>query len=611
MLYCASTSEAIITVEKRAGRAIIALAFLITVVGALLRVDAFVGKYGVLDHPRWAFFATHELESAARHLRPASVQWTRIADPYVGGDPITYLRFARDMTTFYQPHVREPVFLALTRAALHVLDDQDAAVSLASAIGSTLAIFGTFLLVGELVSPLAGLFAALLVAIDYELITWSVDGWRDDVFMAGVVFTAWAFLRFHRRACFSNALLVGLSAGLTCLTRITALSFVVPALAWIALFGGGSSRRDRLTYAAVAAVVAAAVLGPFLISCAIATGDPLYSIDYHTIYYRAAEGRPLDRPLSAGAYLGQKFAGYPINMLDVGITGEFVRPFVMKWQGLALWQADLGTALSWVALVGLAAMPFVAAGRLVLLILFTSLLPYAFTWNLGDGGAWRFTMHVYPLYIAGAAFAVAGTPRVAASAVSINQEARRALLRRVVSRAAAVACCFVAASLVYAALPWFDLREKLVKGESVSVETGGRDWAFYRSGWSPPHEDGAVVVRVSDQPRASVYFPLPKKEHYEAVLRFDPVAPATQRTVTVLFNTQLVGLLHLAWNPERVGSYSVSLPASWVKTGSNELTIIPDAMVPAKLAGPQFGWIDSSKPLGVRLWYVRLLPDAP
>ena len=587
------------------------LAVLITLLGALLRLDAFCGKYGRLDHPGWAFFLTHEVADVASRLRPASVHWTRVLQPYVGADPINYLKYAREMTTFYQPHVREPVFLAITRVSLHLLDQQDAAVSLASAAGSTLAIFATFLLASELVSPLAGLFAALLAAVEYDLIAWSVEGWRDDVFMAGVVFTAWALLRFRRRASFSNAVLVGVTAGLTCLTRITALSFVVPALAWVAFTGDLPGRRDRATYAAVATVIAAAVLGPFLISCAIATGDPLYSIDYHTVYYRAAEGLPLGHPMSAGAYLHEKFASYPINMLDVGITGELVRPFVLKWAGFAVWRPELATVLRWLALIGLGSMPFFAAGRLLLLILFTSLLPYAFTWNLGDGGAWRFTMHAYPFYLAAATFAVAAAYRTAVEGTSIAPDARRALLRRLVLRAAVVSCCFALAAVVYVTLPWFDVREKLVKGESVSVETGDRDWVFYRTGWSPARREGAIDVRVSTQPRASVYFPLPKKDHYEATLRIDPVVPSMQRTATVLFNTQVVGLVRLGWNPTRVGSYSVSLPAAWVKSGINELTIIPDAMAPAKLAGPGFDWIDSSKQLGVRLWYVRLLPDAP
>ena len=133
--------------------------------------------------------------------------WGRIPQPYVGGDPVNYVAFAREMTSFYQPHVREPVFLATTRLALAVVDDQDAAVSLASASGSVLTIFATYLLGAAVVSPPAGLIAAALYAIEYESITWAVDGWRDDTFGAFFVLTAWALVRFREQASLGRALI--------------------------------------------------------------------------------------------------------------------------------------------------------------------------------------------------------------------------------------------------------------------------------------------------------------------------------------------------------------------------------------------------------------------
>src|SRR6516165_5074834 len=113
-----------------------AAAALVTLYGALLRLDAFVGKYGTLDHPAWARVMTHDVAPFARAIRPSRVQWTKEKTPYVGGDPIGYLGFGREMTGFYQPHFREPVFLTAVRVSLWMLDGQDAAVSLASAAGS-------------------------------------------------------------------------------------------------------------------------------------------------------------------------------------------------------------------------------------------------------------------------------------------------------------------------------------------------------------------------------------------------------------------------------------------------------------------------------------------
>ncbi|MGH9411415.1 MAG: glycosyltransferase family 39 protein [Vicinamibacterales bacterium] len=580
-----------------------------TLYGALLRLDAFTGKYGPLDHPAWARFATHVVAPLAAHIRPSIVHWPLDRAPYVGGDPITYLRFAREMTTFYQPHVREPVFLALIRGALVLLDQQDAAVSLASAVGSVLMIVATFLLGRELVSPIAGLLAAALVAVEYELIGWSVDGWRDDVFAAAVVFAAWGLLRLHRRPSFSNGLLAGVTAGIACLTRITALSFVVPGLAWVAFAGGRSFRRERATSTAIAATIATALVGPFLLSCAIATGDPFYAIDYHTSYYRAAEGSTTTHPERAAAYLRERFAARPVNMIDTGTTGVFVRPFVTKWSGFHVWLPRLGGVLSWLSVFGLAALPFFTAGRLLLLILFTSLVPYAFTWNVGDGGAWRFTMHAYPFYLVAAAFALVGPWSGVATWIAAPRSVRRTSARRAVMQGLSVAAVVGAGAAIHAVLPWYDVREDLEHGASVSVAAGPRDGLFFRSGWSPVHLAGAIPVRVSRTGRATVFFPLPSRRPCTAVLRIDPVDPAAQHTVSVLFNSQLVDTLHPVWDPSRVGSYEVPLPPAWMKSGVNALTLVPDAMVPARLAGPRFGWIEPSADIGVRLWQVRLVPQ--
>ena len=102
------------------------------------------------------------------------------------------------MRSFYQGHVREPVFVAMTRAGLWSLDDQDRGVSLASAAGSTAAILGTYLVGAALVSPATGLIAAALMAGETEVVTWAVDGWRDDTFTATLLFATWSLLRLRQ-----------------------------------------------------------------------------------------------------------------------------------------------------------------------------------------------------------------------------------------------------------------------------------------------------------------------------------------------------------------------------------------------------------------------------
>lgn len=582
---------------SRPAWAALAAALLITLYGALLRLDAFTGKYGPLDHPAWARVMTHEIAPLTRHLRPSTVQWRREPRPYVGGDPITYLAYAREMTTFYQPHVREPVFLATTRLGLWALDNQDAGISLASAAGSLVAIFATYLLGAALVSRLGGLIAAALMAIEYTAITWAVDGWRDDTFTAVFLLSAWALVRFHERASFGNALLLGITAGAACLTRITALSFIVLALIWI-VASGKTGIRERAIHAGTAALILAALVAPFLLSCYIATGDPFFAINYHTSYYRHAEGIPIDQPMSASEYIRMKFARHPIRSFDIGVHGLFVLPFTAKWQPFDIWVRGLATFLSGAALVGLAMWVFSARGRLVLLIALTSLVPYAFTWNLGGGAEWRFTMHVYAIYIVAA---------VHAFATAIRAVRTRPAVRPIALRVAAVVLIAVIATGTYVALPWFTTKEAIANNEAVTIEATNRGRVFYRRGWSRSHTEGLANVRVSRGARTTVHIPLPAKRPYEVVLRLDPVAPGRQERVSVLFNSQLVARIGLTWDPQRVGAHRILLPAEWVRVGDNEITLVPETTVSAGSAGERFTWLDPADVIGVRMWYVRVL----
>ena len=581
-------------------------ALLVTLYGGLLRLESFTARYGTLERPAWARFMTHEVAPIAPALRPAHVVWGREERPYEGGDPINYLAFARQMTSLYQPHVREPGFLALTRACLWALDQQDAAVSLASAIGSMLAIFATYLVGAALISPLGGLAAAFILAIDFQVITWSVDGWRDDTFTALVLLTAWAFLRLRSGSTFGHALLAGFAGGAACLTRISALSFILPALIWLVVDGARPVRRERARHAATTLLILAVIVVPYLVSCAIGMGDPLVAINYHTVYYRAAEGLAAPEPMSAAEYLGGRFAERPVATIDIGVRGLFVQPFITKWFGLDIWLKALRPALWWLSVAGLAALPLSAAGRLLLVILIGSLLPYAFTWNLGGGGEWRFTMHAYPFYIVAAVYALAGACRAAAAVARDPSRARRSTFVPIARRAATVLAVAAASAAVYMSLPWFVTREAIAKGDSVSVETGARDRVFYRSGWSRPHDDG-VTVRVSLGERSSVHLPLPARRDYDIVLRVDPVAPGLQDRVAVLVNRKMAGLIRLRWNPERVGSYRLTVPERMVQAGSNELTLVPESIVTAGAAGPRFAWLDPAEKIGLRLWHVRVV----
>jgi len=586
------------------------LAVVVTAYGGLLRLDALAQRYGTVDRPLWAYVLTHEAAPIAASLRPSAYHWPP-ETPYVGGDPINYLKYAREMRSFYQAHVREPMFLALTRAFLWLLSDQDAAVSFASMTGSILAIFAAYLLGAAVLSRTAGLAAALILAVEFELVSWSVEGWRDDLFMAMVVLSAWAFVRCRRDPSRAHAVLLGVTTAGACLTRITALAFVLPGLAWLVFDGDVSARRPRTNAAAIATLVLTVLVAPYLISCAITTGDPFYAIDYHTKFYRYGEGLPSEKPMSAAAYVTSKIAGRPTAALDTVTTGLFVQPFVIKWRGLDAWIGGIGRVLSWLAIGGLLASPFFADGRMLLVILFGSLLPYAFTWNVAGGGEWRFTMHAYPFYILAALSLVElgwhGASVLWREPQRVKTIAWQPVVRRVLPGAAIVAL----ACALYAVLPWFIVREAIARGDDVSIEAGSRDSRFFGPGWSAPYADG-LRFRVSQSERAIVRIPLPSRRTYQIVLRLDPVAPELQHRAVVLLNRQLLATLVLTWNPDRVGTYPVQLPFDKVRVGSNELTIVPDTLVPAASAGARFATQDPGNRLGVRLWYVRVLaPAAP
>jgi hypothetical protein len=578
------------------------------VYGGLLRVEVLVERYGTLDHPAWARVLTQKVAPLATPFHPSRFRWYRVDQPYVGGDPINYIKYAREMRSFYQAHVREPMFLALTHFYLWLLADQDVAVSFASMTGSIFTIIGAYLLGTAMLSRAAGVVLSFIVAIEYELISWSVDGWRDDVFMATVTFSAWAFVQCQRDPSRRNAVLLGVTTATACLTRITALSFVVPGFVWLILQPGGDTRAERTRMMAAAALLCALITAPYLVNCAMATGDPLYAINYHTRYYRAGEGLPAEKPMSAAAYITEKIEARPISALDTAATGLFVQPFIVKWTGLDGWMPGTRTVLSWLSIVGMLTWAFLPRGRMMLIILVGSLIPYGLTWNVAGGSEWRFTMHAYPLYLlasmSGGSFVWQWVRRLLAKPTQLPR-----VTRVLVGKCAIGAAVIAAVWTGYSALPWFVVREKIASGADVSVETGNRDATFFTSGWSPPYPDG-LTFRVSMADRAVVRIPLPSPRTYQVVLRLDPVAPDQQHRAVVLLNRQLLATLILTWNPDRVGSYPLQLPADRVRVGMNELTIVPDRLVPAASAGSRYRFWAPDELLGVRLWYIRVLGSA-
>lgn len=590
--------------ERRRNRWFLAAAVLACAWAALLRFEALTATYGHLGQPRWVRPIEAPLLAAAARLRPSSIRWRPEATPYVGGDPINYLKYAREMRHFYQAHVREPMFLALTRAWLWLTGGRDIALSYASAFASTLAVLATCLLGAIVRSRPVGIAAGLALAVEFRTIAWSIEGWRDDTFMLFVTLAAAALLLLYEHPTRPAGVVAGLTSAAACLTRITACTFVVPALVFIALLAPRERRGEARAAAGLAALVAAALVAPYLVNTWRATGDPFYALNYHTRYYRSAEGQPLDESLGALDYVSGKLVSRPVTTIDTAAQGLISVPFLNKWNGWDRWHPVIGSVLKWSAAAGALMAAWSPRGRLLLLILLSSLLPYALTWSVGGGGEWRFTQHVYPIYLVLACGALAAAARFGAALARRDvQRPSRGTLLQVAATAGAVG--LVAAA--YAAAPLAIARESLAAEGLLMITAGNRDARFLEGPWSAPIRQGNVTVRMAQAPLTSLALPLEKAD-YLLTLRMDPpltADPARQPSVTVFLNRRPLAQLDLTRDPARVGMYRIEVPREAVEPWSR-LDLLASHTVPAAEAGAPFAELPPESPVAFRLWYVRL-----
>jgi hypothetical protein len=301
--------------------------------------------------------------------------------------------------------VREPLFVAATRGGLRWSGGADIGISLTSALFSTLLVGATFLMGARAFGPGVGLVAALLLAVEHDAIGLAALGWRDDTFAFWVAAFTAMLLGLLARPSFGRALLLGLTAGASALTRITALSFLLPALllaAWM-----GRRKPEALRRLALATLIATALMGPFLATSRIAFGDALHSINAHTSFYRSRSSLPADTPMTWNDYLTGSFSpGELAQNLLAGLTSH---PFGNKWQPYAIWSRAAPGLLRVLALAGLAMLLLNPNGRLMLVVLLSALAPFAFTFRITGGNEWRFTLLAYPFYLVAAAHALERT----------------------------------------------------------------------------------------------------------------------------------------------------------------------------------------------------------
>ncbi|HVQ32163.1 MAG TPA: glycosyltransferase family 39 protein [Vicinamibacteria bacterium] len=374
------------------------LVLLLVLYSGSLRLESVVRQYWGLAAPAWA----RQVTALVSELRPSALKLPPKDRPYAG-DPSSYLRYARAMEHFYDAHAREPLFVAATKAGLALAGGADIGISLASTVFSTLMVLALYLLGAECFGHAAGLLAALLLAIEPQVIGLAPEGWRDEAFSLFVLLTCLGLVRLQTRPSFAGALGVGMAGGLACLTRITSLSFLIPALLYLCLGDEGAAGAARRRAAALASIVALALIAPYLASCAIAFGDPFLAINTHTGFYRSRAGLPAETGMSWGQYLATSFG--PVDLVRKMVVGRTIYPFANKWLPYTLWLPGLATVLRVSSLVGLVLFLKRRQGRLLLVVLFAALLPFAFTWDITGGREWRLTLVAYPFYLLAAAFA--------------------------------------------------------------------------------------------------------------------------------------------------------------------------------------------------------------
>ncbi|MBN2370088.1 MAG: glycosyltransferase family 39 protein [Vicinamibacteria bacterium] len=533
---------------------------LILIYGGILRFEALVGRYWLDDAPPGA----HRLEALASYLRPHTVQWAPDPHPY-DGDAAGYLHYARNMRRFYEGSGREPVFVFTTRAFLPLANPENMAVNFASCFFSTAAVGATYLLASAAFGPAAGLVASFAIAIERQAVGLAADGWRDDAFACMVALAAWALLRLRARPNGRGAVIAGVMGASAMLTRITAVSFLAPALLWIGFSGTRRERRDRLVCVAIASGTLLLLVAPYLAACWRTFGDPLIAINTHASFYHDREGLTGESPASWDEYvIGERRVLDRLETLAVGLT---IYPFENKWRGFEDWSPFAGHALRIVAVCGLACAFVFPSGRLLMLILTTALIPFAFTWNIRGGSEWRFTLFAYPFYLSAVGL-------IAATAVRFGAALRRRDLGRMARRhrrdaiygVAAAVFLAILTTLLLPGIAYLRAIDALRAGMplEVDVESEPRGRFFLASGWGENRIVSGKVVRISQGRVAILRAPFTPGADHRLALTVGLPAHGDAAIAEVRSGDRLLDRLELRGDA-RLSTHDIRVPASAVR----------------------------------------------
>jgi len=551
------------------------LLVLVLLYAAALRFDAVIGHWGMVPGSVAAEAIQTRFVGLIRHIRPEALDWRRFSYT-TGGDPYAYLQEARERTNFYAAHLREPLFVFSVRFILHVLGQADIAGAVTSGLFSWLTVVAIYLIGSATFNVWVGLGAAAALSIERDVIGLGAMGYRDDAFAFFVVLTAYGSLMVLERPSRTRWAWWGVIASAACLTRLTALSFVLPAGAYLML-PEGRVPRDRS--AAVGLGLLVLLTAPFLINCYVTFGAMFYPVTG----LRSAwnwEGGPAS-PTGMTRYLFGRLADRPFAFLDALATGA-ISMFSDRWHGFDGW--PLFTAHSWLsalALVGLLRFPWSTRGRLLLLILVSSSLPVLFIRDMPDGNQYRYGLHVYPFLLVASFAAVDRCLRTSTMILHIAKSRAWSNLTRLAGQALITTAVAVLIAVAVSVLPYARMLEDLHLDGQTIVVAGPRDALFFRRGWYAPVTVGNVTARASHGRVATLWIPMLADQDATMTIRMDPVLPANRPPPHL--EAGLNGAPVAAWTlspiPDRMGTYVAELPHRRARGGLNRLELTASSAV--------------------------------
>ena len=397
-----------------------AAATVIILYGSVLRLDALFVHSGSGAHEY-----LHGWVPPYAQFNPASAT----DDPY-RADVRSYLDRAETFTwsSFYAPSFREPFYIALTKPFL-ALAGEEVGVLIQSWFFSCATLLLFFLIARRLHGPCWAAALLVPIALHEWLILEAPTGYRMSAyaFFLLAATAAMLFTSASRRA----AGLAGTAFGLLVLIRLSSLSVAVPLLgAKLLSFERGErgergerrERHDRRVYAALFLAVLTALVAPFLLSNAVAHGDPFYPISFHTQFWLRAEGLPTSdgAPITWSRYFTD--FGRTGAVLKGTCLGMTVLPVKTFWRGLGHFPlVNLATLV--LGLTGLA-LSFKGPERTLGIAYLAHLIPFAYIQNFPSGEMPRFVMPSYFFLVLAVPLAARTILTLGKGAVNVGESGR-------------------------------------------------------------------------------------------------------------------------------------------------------------------------------------------